>query len=618
MTHQFEVQYTIKPSRPEAHIYQVSCYIKNPDPEGQIVYMPAWIPGSYMIRDFAKNIVQIKAMSDGKPIKFEKRDKQTWQCAPCSEALTLEYEVYAWDLSVRTAHLDTSHAYYNGSSVFLAVKGKEWESCGVEIQSPDGNQYKDWRVATCLSRAEAELYGFGTYTAGNYEELIDHPVEMANFTLASFEAGGILHDIVITGKHRADMDRLCQDLQAICQSHIDLFGELPDMQRYLFLVMVVGSGYGGLEHRSSTSLLCSRNNLPLANQTELTDDYVAFLGLCSHEYFHTWNIKQIKPEAFLPYNLQQESYTKQLWAFEGFTSYFDDLALVRTGLIKPQRYLELLGQTATRVWHGSGRLKQSAAESSFDAWTKFYKQDENAPNAIVSYYTRGALLALSVDCLIRQHTNDNKSLDDVMRHLWQEYGKPQKGVPEARIEEIISTFAGVELSEFFNKHLHGTEDIPLPELLNHVGVNFLLRPAENMDDKGGKPASSNQPVSGMGARFVKHELGALLTHVFDNGPAQRAGLSAGDVIIAIDQLKTDKANIDKTLASYTPGSTIFVHAFRRDELMELSVTLAVSEENTCVITLDDKATNEQYQARNTWLRYPYSEDTANNKVQLVK
>ena len=619
MTTPFAVQYSIIPIKPEAHLYQVRCTIDKPDPAGQVVYMPAWIPGSYMIRDFAKNIVQLRASDGTGAVRLDKLDKQTWQCAACNGALTLEYEVYAWDLSVRTAHLDSSHAYYNGSSVFLAIRGMEQQACGIEIQRPAGNRYSHWRVATTLPRDAAELYGFGAYRAANYDELIDHPVEMGDFTLASFEAGGIPHDIVITGKHRADMDRLCHDLQKICQTHIDMFGELPAMERYMFLTMVVGSAYGGLEHRSCCSLLCSRNDLPLAQQTELSEEYVALLGLYSHEYFHTWNIKQIKPAAFMPYQLQQETYTRQLWAFEGFTSYFDDLGLLRSGLITTQAYLELLGQTATRVWRGSGRLKQSAAESSFDAWTKFYKQDENAPNAIVSYYTRGAVLALALDLLIQQHTGQIKSLDDVLRHLWQHYGKPQLGVPEGEIEKIAADIAGTDLTDFFTRYLHGTEDIPLAELLTDMGVVFGLRAAENMEDKGGKAATTNQPKANIGARFANHASGAQITHVYDDSPAQLSGLSAGDILIAVDGLKVDKTNVDKLIASYAPHSQIVLHAFRRDELMELCVTLRVIENNTCVICLDELASEAQIKRRENWLKCPNNAtaDTCQAKIQVV-
>ena len=412
------------------------------------------------------------------------------------------------------------------------------------------------------------------------------------------------------------MERLCRDLQQICQTHIDMFGELPKMERYLFMAMVVGSGYGGLEHRSSCSLLCSRNDLPLAHQPEMSDEYLAFLGLCSHEYFHTWNIKQIKPAVFMPYDLRQESYTRQLWAFEGITSYYDDLALIRCGLIKTDRYLELLGQMATRVWRGTGRLRQSAADSSFDAWTKFYKQDENAPNAIVSYYTKGAILALALDLLIKKHSGHTKSLDDLMRRLWQQYGKPQIGVPEGAIEKMAAEFAGTNLDEFTSRYLYGTEDIPLNALLTEVGLCFTLRPADNMDDKGGRPAKAEQAVATMGARFTNQSIGALISNVFDNSPAQIGGLSAGDIIIAIDRIKVDKSNIDKLIASYPPGSRVTVHAFRRDELMEFCVTLQVIEDNACVISQATNATAEQLSRREDWLRCAINQDAATQQAKI--
>ncbi|HID48486.1 MAG TPA: M61 family peptidase, partial [Chromatiales bacterium] len=421
------IQYRICPARPEAHVFALRCRIAQPDRLGQRVSMPAWIPGSYTLRHFARHVIGIRAESGGQPVNIRKVDSNTWQCDPCDGPLTLDYEVYARDLSVRTAHLDTRHAYLNGTSVFLLVHGKEDHACEVDIRPPaEGGT--GWRVATTLPRAGAEPWGFGAYRAADYDELVDHPVEMGDFTVAGFEAGGIPHDIVLSGRHRTDLARLCQDLQKICTTHIDLFGELPAIDRYLFLVQVVGDGYGGLEHRSSTSLLCSRKDLPLAGEKQINEDYRSFLGLCSHEYFHLWNVKRIKPAAFLPYDLLHENHTRQLWAFEGITAYYDDLALVRSGLISGKDYLELLGQTVTRVLRNPGRFRQSVADSSFDAWTRFYQQDESAPNTIVSYYAKGSLLALSLDLTLRQATHQRHSLDDLMRRLWQDYGRPGRGL----------------------------------------------------------------------------------------------------------------------------------------------------------------------------------------------
>ena len=405
------IRYHIVPASPEAHLFEVELTVERPHPDGQLLSLPAWIPGSYMIRDFARNVVWLKAFCDDAPVGVSKVDKQTWRCAPCAGALTLRYQVYAWDLSVRSAHLDTTHGYFNGTSVFLAVHGQEQSPCAVEIAPPHGDTYKDWRVATTLALDGAALWGFGRYRADDYDALIDHPVEMGRFDIVEFEACGVPHAMTLTGHHRADQARLARDLQRICEYHIRLFGEPAPVQRYLFQVMITGDGYGGLEHRSSTSLLCSRDDLPRADQDEVSDGYRSFLGLCSHEYFHTWNVKRIKPAAFVPYDLSREAHTTLLWAFEGFTAYYDDLALARTGLISRSSYLELLGQTITRVLRGSGRLKQPVADSSFDTWTKFYKQDENAPNAIVSYYTKGSLVALTLDLLIRRGSDASSRPD---------------------------------------------------------------------------------------------------------------------------------------------------------------------------------------------------------------
>lgn len=584
MSEKNRLYYHIAPSSPSAHLFKVSCTIHEPDPDGQRLSLPAWIPGSYMIRDFARNIVQISAQAGSKRVAMEKLDKQTWLCAPCDGPLVVEYEVYAWDLSVRSAHLDTTHGYFNGTSVFLQVHGRESCECVVEISPPLGEQYRGWRVATAMKTADAQSYGFGTYCASDYDELLDHPVEMGDFEVATFEVAGIPHDIVISGRHRADMKRLCRDLQKICECHVGLFGELPLMDRYLFLVMVVGEGYGGLEHRASCSLLCSREDLPLRKDDAVSERYRTFLGLCSHEYFHTWNVKRIKPAVFVPYDLGREVYTRLLWAFEGVTSYYDDLSLVRCGLITAESYLELVGQNITRVLRGTGRFRQSISDSSFDAWTRFYKQDENAPNAIVSYYAKGAMVALALDLTIRRETQQRSSLDDVMRVLWQRYGRTAIGIGEQELERVIEEVSGVALHTFFDQTLRGTEDIPLEPLLEDIGVLMKLRPAQSDEDKGGTPPKEGEKRRiVLGARYRSCDGGVELTHVLEHGAAQQAGLAAGDVLVAIDGLRVSTASLEACLCRYEAGDPVRVHAFRRDELMEFSVVLQESPMDSCYL-----------------------------------
>jgi predicted metalloprotease with PDZ domain len=597
------LHYRIQAAHPEAHLYSVTLSLDTPDPAGQRLFMPAWIPGSYMIRDFARHVVTLQARGPDGPVRTRRHDKNTWVCAPCDGVLTVDWEVYAWDLSVRAAHLDTTHGYFNGTSVFLCPMGQEGRPCVLDLQAPHGTAYRDWRVATTLARQGAAPLGFGTYRADNYDDLIDHPVEMGRFTLARFDACGVPHDIAITGRHRADTDRLCADLTRICEHHIRFFGVPAPVHRYLFQVQAVGEGYGGLEHRASTSLLCSRKDLPRSGDGGMSDEYRGFLGLCSHEYFHTWNVKRIKPAAFSPYRLDRECHTRLLWAFEGITSYYDDLALRRSGLISRAAYLELLGQTATRVWRGSGRHKQTVADSSFDAWTKFYKQDENAPNAIVSYYTKGALVALCLDLTIRTQTGGEASLDSVMHLLWRRYGASTEGVPESAVETVATEVAGADLSPFFDRALRSTDDLPLQDLLTTHGVEMHVRAAAGALDKGGGPASGPLPAASLGARGKSADGGVRLTHVLDQGAAQSAGLSAGDLVVALDDLRVgaDATDLEHRIAASESGQRIRVHAFRRDELMLFEVELQPPPDDTVYFTVADPLDPARLRRLEQWL-----------------
>ncbi len=426
-------RYSIWPKDPAAHLFEVRLTVAAPDPEGQVFDLPTWIPGSYMIRDYAKHVVSARAESDGRDVALHKIDKSRWRAAPADREITLVLEVYAHDESVRGAHLDPTHAFFNGTCVFPAVVGQEETDCELEILAPEKPVGKNWRVATSMNIKDAEKYGFGSYRADDYAELIDHPVEIGELSVGEFEVEGIPHAIAIRGNTRADMGRLCHDLQKICAHHLSFLGPPDDLDRYLFLLNAPGTGYGGLEHRWSSALICGRDNLPARGDEGISDEYRTFLGLVSHEYFHLWNVKRMKPAAFTPYDLSKETHTDLLWVFEGVTSYYDDLALVRSGMIEIESYLELLGQTMTRVARSGGRRRQSVADSSFDAWTKFYKQDANATNAIVSYYAKGALVALALDLKLRTETGGRVSLDDVMKAAWARWGTVWRGHARGRL-----------------------------------------------------------------------------------------------------------------------------------------------------------------------------------------
>lgn len=585
------IAYKIVPASLHAHLFHISITIKKPDAQGQRLWLPSWIPGSYLIREFSRNIVEIRAESAGQPVALTKCDKQTWQAAAVKETLEIHYSVYAWDLSVRGAYLDQTRGFFNGTSVFLAVEGQEGRPCSVEIIAPEGKPYKNWKVATTLPADGAKAGQFGRYQAADYDELIDHPVEMGEFSQVSFKACGVPHEMIIAGRHSADLKRLKRDLKQICEYQIRLFGEPAPFARYLFMTMPVGDGYGGLEHRASTALICNRDDLPLAHETQIKTGYRQFLGLCSHEYFHSWNVKRIKPAAYAPYDLRQENYTRLLWAFEGITSYYDDLTLVRTGLISQQDYLDLLAQTITGVLRSNGRTKQTLEDASLDAWTKYYRQDENSPNSLVSYYTKGALVALCLDLQIRQKTNGQKSLDDVMRALWQRYGrdfaKQGEGVAEEAWELLAAEVTGLDLRSFFDLALRSTGELPLPELLASVGVEWQLRSAVSAADKGGWLDKTLPAANSLGVRHSNEGGFVKLSHVLDGGAAQQAGLAAGDLLLAMNQLRLTSGNLESRLAAEPTGGEVEIMAFRRDELMQFKVHLQPAGLNTCGLRLAD-------------------------------
>jgi len=601
------LRYTIQPENPGAHLYRITLAVPGPVKETVELRLPDWIPGSYMIRDFARNIVDISASQGDATVDLVKTGKSSWQISPaaipeaasCAQdstkaPLLITYQVYAWELSVRAAHLDTLHGFFNGTSVFLFVVGKENEACEMLLQAPADVAMAGWQVATAMPALEIDKNGFGLYRAKDYDELIDHPVEMGKFERLDFTACGIPHQVILTGRHRADAVAITDDLTRICETQIRFFGEPPPMKQFLFMVMVVGKGYGGLEHRESTALMASREGLPLpgTHQQALPREessYIDFLGLCSHEYFHCWNVKRIKPAVFIPYELNQETHTELLWAFEGITSYYDDLFLVRSGVISQKRYLKLLGKTITRVRKGSGRLKQSVAESSFDAWTRFYKQDENAPNAIVSYYAKGALVAFCLDMLIRERSGGRHSLDDLMKTLWSRWQQNGEGVVQQDFQDITAELAGERCDDFFQQAVFGRSDLDLDAACDTAGIELNWRQRRSIDDTGGEPETA-KPDDGNAQEMQSIEFGMAtspcpeglkVTQVHDGSAAQQAGLAAGDVIVAIDRLSVSGSNLEKFLKRYQAGDEIITHAFRHGELHELTLTCQPSPETAC-------------------------------------
>ncbi len=591
------LHYAIRPADPAGHLFHVVCRVERPDPQGQLFMLPAWIPGSYMIREFARNIVRVSALSGDRRVPIEKLDKHTWRAAPVAGPLEVACEVYAWDLSVRAAHLDASHGFFNGSSVFLLPIGQEHERCRVDILPPAGAAYAGWRVATGLAPARGTRRGhFGTYLAADYDELIDSPVEMGSFALGRFDVHGVPHEIAVTGRvPQLDLSRLTADLARICTAQVRLFEPrslAAPFRRYTFLTYAVGEGYGGLEHRNSTALLCRRDDLPFAGMKDATEGYRTFLGLASHEYFHSWNVKRIKPAAFVPYDLTRENHTRLLWAFEGFTSYYDDLMLARAGLLTAAQYLDTLARTMTTVMQRPGRLKQSVADSSFDAWIKYYRQDENAPNSLVSYYQKGALVALALDLTIRAETAGRRSLDDVMRLLWRtcrDAGADYAGVDEDGVLSAAEQASGLPLARLLREWTEGTRDPDFERLFAPFGITVERR------------AALDKPHFALLGCTLAAGADARIAQVYDGTPARVAGLSGGDQLIALDGLRVSTESLDRQLLRYRPGDTVELHAFRRDELLSLRATLGRTPPPKFELKVDARAARRAVTLRQRWL-----------------
>jgi predicted metalloprotease with PDZ domain len=567
------IVYRICPADPHAHRFTVVLEIAEPDPDGQRLALPAWIPGSYMIREFARHVVSVSASRGARTVPLDKIDKHTWRAAAGRGPLRVEAVVYAWDLSVRAAHLDASHAFFNASCLCLRVLGQEHRPCTVDLQPPPAPHGRGWRVATTLPRAGARPHGFGRYRAPDYDALIDHPVEMGTFRLATFEAGGARHEVAVTGRSDVDLDRLVADLAPVCAAQSALFepetGRAP-FDRYLFLATALGEGYGGLEHRSSTALISGRADLPWPRMGEHAG-YRTFLGLASHEYFHAWHVKRIKPAAFVRYDLDREVHTRLLWVFEGFTSYYDDLMLARAGVLTGADYLKLLARTVSLVQRAPGRRVQSVADSSFDAWIKYYRPDEHTPNAVVSYYAKGALVALAIDLAVRARTGGRRSLDDAMRLMWTRHGRGfytrdgaagpnPTGLPEDGFAPLLAEATGVRLDAELARWVDGTAELPLARLLAPFGVRLSFAPAP-------------EATPSLGVRLAVRDPDLTVATAYVGEAGHRAGLSAGDVVVACDGLRVNEHGLKALLARRRAGDTVRLHVFRRDELLGFDVAL---------------------------------------------
>lgn len=550
------VHYEVVAAHLQAHLFQVTLTIAQPQAQ-QTVSLPVWIPGSYLVREFAKNLQNLHARQGKREVSLQQTDKHTW-VADChgKAPLVLTYEVCAYDNSVRTAWLDASRGFFNGTSLCLRVHGQEQQPHTLEVSAPAA---PTWSLATGLAALKVDKKGFGLYAAAHYDELVDCPVEMGDFWVGKFTACGVPHRFVVAGAAPSfDGQRLLVDTQKICETAIRFWhgqGKAP-FSSYLFMLNAVNDGYGGLEHRNSTALICGRRDLPRKSEARQSEGYTTLLGLISHEYFHTWNVKRLRPAEFAGYDYDQENYTQLLWFFEGFTSYYDDLLLRRAGLIDDATYLKLITKTINQVLQTPGRQVQTVAQASFDAWVKYYRQDENTPNATVSYYTKGSLVALCLDLHLRQH--GKATLDDVMRGLWS---RCKAGpMSEADLLAVLEALTGRSYAAEVAQWVHSTDELPLAALLAAHGVSL-------------KPDTA-QLAQRLGIRVAENHSVQIKT-VLRGSAAEQAGFAAGDEWLGL-RVKTQAWRINKLddVAFYAGPQTQLVAVVARDgRLLELPLTL---------------------------------------------
>ncbi|MBD2104141.1 M61 family metallopeptidase [Leptolyngbya sp. FACHB-261] len=542
------LSYQVAMPEPQNHLFEVVLVVDGWTGAQLDLKFPVWTPGSYLVREYARNLQELRVTtSEGLPLPARKCSKSHWRIETQGQTeIQVRYRVYANELSVRTNHLDSSHGYFNGAALFFYIPDYQDLPIRVSITPPPG-----WQVTTPLPRvANTET----TYEAVDFDTLVDSPFEIGTHAVYPFSVRGKAHELAVWGQGNLNPSQVIPDIQKIIEVEADLFGGLP-YDRYLFLLHLASQGNGGLEHKDCCSL-----NYPRFGFRD-RDRYYRFLNLVAHEFFHLWNVKRIRPKALEVFDYDQENYTPCLWFSEGTTSYYDQLIPLRAGIYNASHYLKLLGASITRVQATPGRHVQSLTEASFDAWIKYYRPDANSANAQVSYYLKGEVVSLLLDLLIRNASNSQRSLDDVLRLLWQQFGKREIGFTAEQLQESLEAAAGLDLSTFFNRYVEGTDELDYNQYLEPFGLKLK----ETYEERERPPY--------LGLR-VKAENGSQLINFVEFGsPAQRAGIDPGDELLAIDGLRVKGDRLADRLQDYQPGQSVTLTVFHQDELFTRRVTL---------------------------------------------
>ncbi len=569
------IRYDISPLDPEAHLFIVGVTVDEPTPVEQYLRLPAWISGSYLVRDFSEHIQAEQAFIGEKPVPIEKIDKNTWRVSTVGrepgEELFVYYQVWAFDPSVRGNYLDNCRGFFNPAASLMEVLGVPADKLYVSVVPPTDEMHsaaESWRVATSLRRVKGTpVFGWGLYEAKNYEELVDSPFELSDFSDFSFTAGGCKHRIVVNEiPVNFDEKVFVEDIKKIIETEIAFFEpetKKCSVREYTFLMNVTGKSAGGLEHRASCALAAPRSWFPCVHDKKKTKDYLRLLTLFAHEYFHTWMVKRVKPAQFVEADFSEETYTTLLWLFEGFTSYYESLLTRRAGVIDNDEYAQLLSEELKSVLTNPSHTAQSLSQASFDAWIKFYKPNANTPNAHVSYYRKGALAAWVLDAEIRRRTRGKRSLDDVVLLMWKDFkdaGKYYGGIGEDDFPEIVHRATGLDLTTLILDLTQTAARVDYAHYVKALGVSLA-------EDE----IAVERKLLGISGTAT--DTGFFVKTVYDRETAQWIGIAPGDTIIALDGVRVHSSNFSKLLSRYSEGDEVLIHAFRDDSLLAWAVLL---------------------------------------------
>ena len=565
------IHYRVAMPQPESHLFEVTLQVKNYTLPFLDLHFPVWTPGSYLVREYARNLQDFAAVAGDVPLSASKISKNHWQVAtPGVADLTISYRIFANELSVRTNHLDATHGYFNGAALFFRLPELSSQPIQVTIVPP----YPDWQVTTALPSLQKY-----TFVAADFDTLVDSPFEIGCHQLYDFEVLGVPHQLAVWGQGNFDPTCAIADIAKIIQVEAQMFGGLP-YDRYLFLLHLTNQGYGGLEHKNCCSLIYSRFGF------RSRDKYDRFMQLVAHEFFHLWNIKRIRPKGLEVFDYDRENYTPSLWFSEGTTSYYDLLIPLRAGIYNAKSFLQELSKEITRFQTTPGRLVQPLSESSFDAWIKLYRPDANSGNSQMSYYLKGEMVSLLLDLLIRDRHQNQRSLNDVMLYMWQQFGKSEIGFTPAQLQFAISQVAEIDLSDFFRRYIDGIEELPFNEYLEPFGLQLTAEHDE-------------EPFLGV---KVNTESGReLIKFVEFASPAQVAGIDAGDELLAIDGIRVTPNGLSDRLKDYKPNDTIQVTVFHQDELRNYHVVLNTHNPSKYQVRLVDKPSHSQQKNFAGWL-----------------